>query len=187
MLFGPLVLFPQVLTAHGGSVARAGLMLCALPAGFGLAAAAGERIMPARWPDRRRCLGGGLLAAGCAAALAVPAPVIVTVLWLGLLGAGLGTYIPANNTAIMAAVPPQQAGAAGGMVNMARGLGTALGVAVVTLALHAAARLGHAGAGPAAAMAALAVFALVAAQAARSASSHDGMPHAGGRFGAVRP
>ena len=190
VLFGPLVLFPQALTAHGGSVARAGLMLSALPAGFGLAAVAAERILPARWPDRRRCLAGGLLASGCAAALAIPAPAVMTVLWLGLLGAGLGTYIPANNTAIMAAVPPQEAAAAGGMVNMARGLGTALGVAVVTLALHAAARLGHADAGPASATAALAVFAMAAAQAARSASAgrHDGTPRAGGStFGAVRP
>ena len=79
VLFGPLVLFPQVLTAHGGSVARAGLMLTALPAGFGLAAVAAERILPARWPDRRRCLGGGLLSSGCAAALAIPAPAAVTV------------------------------------------------------------------------------------------------------------
>jgi MFS family permease len=190
VLFGPLVLLPQVLTAHGGSVARAGLMLTALPAGFGLAAVAAERILPARWPDRRRCLGGGMLAAGCAAALAIPAPAIVIMLWLGLLGAGLGIYIPANNTAIMTAVPAGQAAAAGGMVNMARGLGTAAGVAVVTLALHAAARLGHASVGPAAAMAGLAVFALAAAWTARSASAghHDGTPRAGGRaFGAVRP
>ena len=63
VLFGPLVLFPQVLTAHGGSVVHAGLLLTALPAGFGLAAVAGEKILPARWPDRRRCLAGGLLAA----------------------------------------------------------------------------------------------------------------------------
>ena len=60
----------------------------------------------------------------------------------------------------MTAIPPGQAAAAGGMVNMARGLGTALGVAVVTLALHTAARLGHAPAGPAVAMAALAMAAL---------------------------
>jgi hypothetical protein len=26
--------------------------------------------------------------------------------WLGLLGVGLGTYIPASNTAIMTAIPP---------------------------------------------------------------------------------
>lgn len=88
---------------------------------------AGERIPPARWPDRRRCQDGGLLAAGCAAALAVPAPDMVIATWLGLPGVGLGTYIPASNTAIMTAIPPGQAAAAGGMVNMARGLGTALG------------------------------------------------------------
>ena len=64
---------------------------------------------------------------------------MVTATWLGLLGIALGTYIPANNTAIMTAIPPRQAAAADGMVNMARGLGTALGIAVVTLALHAAA------------------------------------------------
>jgi MFS family permease len=167
VLFGPLVLIPQVLTARGGSVVHAGLLLSALPAGFGLAAVAGENILPARWPDRRRCLAGGMLAVGCAAALAIPAPDMVIATWLGLLGVGLGTYIPANNTAIMTAIPPGQAAAAGGMVNMARGLGTALGVAVVTLALHAAARLGHPSAGPAAAMAALAMCALASARAGR--------------------
>ncbi len=183
VLFGPLVLIPQVLTAHGGSVVHAGLLLSALPAGFGLAAVAGEKILPARWPDRRRCLAGGLLASGCAAALAVPAPDMVIVAWLGLLGVGLGTYIPANNTAIMTAIPPGQAAAAGGMVNMARGLGTALGVAVVTLALHAAARLGHASAGQAVAMAALALCALASAWAGHGVGAgHDSRTvSAGGR------
>jgi MFS family permease len=171
VLFGPLVLIPQVLTARGGSVVHAGLLLSALPAGFGLAAVAGERILPARWTDRRRCLPEGLLASSCAAALAIPAPDMVIATWLGLLGAGLGTYTPANNTAIMTAIPPRQAAAAGGMVNMARGLGTALGVAVVTLALHAAARLGHAPAGPTVAMAALALCALASAWAGRRADT----------------
>jgi hypothetical protein len=91
-------------------------------------------------------------------------------LWLGLLGVGLGTYIPANNSSIMAAVPPQQAAVAGGMVNMARGLGTALGVATMTLALHTAGHLDHARSGPAAAMAVLAAAALVATWAGR----HEG-------------
>jgi hypothetical protein len=50
----------------------------------------------------------------------------------------------------MAAVPVQQAAAAGGMVSMARGLRTALGLVVVTLTPHAATRLDHAGSGPAA-------------------------------------
>ena len=137
VLFGPLVLFPQVISARGGSAAAAGLLLTALPAGFGLAAVTADRLLPGGWPNRRRCLLGGAIAAGSAAALAVPAPHAVSVVLLGLLGAGLGTYTPANNAEIMAAVPARDAAAAGGMVNMTRGIGTALGVAVVTLGLHA--------------------------------------------------
>ena len=55
------------------------------------------------------------------------APDMVVATWLGLLGVGLGTCIPADNTAIMTVIPPGPAAAAGGMVNMARGLGTAPG------------------------------------------------------------
>jgi len=65
-----------------------------------------------------------------------------------------------------AGASPRRGGAVGGMVKSARGLGTALGVAVVTLALHAAARPGHARNGDAAtasaAIAALAGVALLA-------------------------
>ena len=128
--------------------------------GFGLAAAA-DRLLPAAWPNSRRCLLGGTLAACSAAALAVPAPGAVTVVLLGLLGAGLGLYTPANNADIMAAVPPGAAGAAGGLVNMTRGIGTALGVGVVTLALHAACPASSVG-GPALTMTVLAAVALAA-------------------------
>jgi MFS family permease len=143
VLFGPLVLLPQTLAAHGGTALRAGLLLTALPAGFGLAAVAAEHVLPAQWPNRRRCAAGGLLATCSVAALAIPGPTALTVASLALLGAGLGAYIPANNAQIMTAVPTRDAATAGGTVNMARGLGTALGVAVVTLGLHAGARLGH--------------------------------------------
>ena len=138
VLFGPLVLVPQVAAARHGTALEAGLMLAALPAGFGLAATAGERLLPRRWTGRARCAAGGAAAAAGAAALAVPAPAAMTALVLALTGAGLGCYIPANNAEIMAAGPGSAAATAGGMVNMARSLGTALGVAAVTLALHAA-------------------------------------------------
>ncbi len=72
---------------------------------------------------------------------------------------GLGIYTPANNAGIMAALPAGGAAVAGGMVNMTRGIGTALGVAVVTLGLHCAAGQG---AGQEPSMAALAVVALAA-------------------------
>ncbi len=160
VLFGPLVLFPQVISARGGSAAAAGLLLTALPAGFGLAAVAADRLLPAGWPNRQRCLLGGAIAAGSAAALAAPAPYAVSVVLLGLLGAGLGIYTPANNAEIMTAVPARDAAAAGGMVNMTRGTGTALGVAVVALGLHVGALLRSPDAGLTLSMAALAAVAL---------------------------
>ena len=175
VLFGPLVLFPQFVTAQGGSAEAAGLLLTALPAGFGLAAAVADKLLPAGWPNRRRCLLGGVLMAASAAALAVPAPHGVSVVLLGLLGIGLGIYTPANNAEIMAAVPARDAAAAGGMVNMTRGTGTALGVAVVTLGLHGGALLRSPDAGLALSMAALAAVALLGTGAAlRARQAPDG-------------
>ena len=174
VLFGPLVLFPQFISAQGGSAESAGLLLTALPAGFGLAAAFADKLLPAGWLNRRRCLLGGAVMAGCAAALAVPAPHAVSVVLLGLLGIGLGTYTPANNAEIMAAVPARDAAAAGGMVNMTRGIGTALGVAVVTLGLHTGALLRSPDAGLALSMAALAAVALLGTGAALRARPAPG-------------
>lgn len=182
VLFGPLVLFPQVVSAKGGSAAAAGLLLTALPAGFGIAAVAADRLLPAGWPNRRRCLLGGAIAAGSAAALAVPGPDAVSVVLLGILGAGLGIYTPANNADIMAAVPARDAAAAGGMVNMTRGTGTALGVTVVALGLHAGALLRSPNAGLTLSMAALAAVALAGVWAAqlgpRASQASPGGPQA---------
>ncbi len=175
VLFGPLVLFPQIVSAQGGSAESAGLLLTALPAGFGLAAAVADKLLPAGWSNRRRCLLGGAVVAASAAALAVPAPHAVSVVLLGLLGIGLGIYTPANNAEIMAAVPAGDAAAAGGMVNMTRGTGTALGVAVVTLGLHAGALLRSPQAGLALSMAALAAVAVLGTGAAlRARPAADG-------------
>lgn len=184
VLFGPLVLFPQLVTIRGGSALAAGLLLTTLPAGFGLGAVAGDRLLPGGWTNRRRCAVGGVLATCGAAALAVPAPDAVTVVLLGLLGAGLGIYTPANNAEIMGAVPAENAATAGGMVNMTRGIGTALGVAVVTLGLHIG-RAGstHAGGGQTLPMAVLAAAALAATWAGvghRSPGIRDRAPGAGG-------
>ncbi len=181
VLFGPLVLLPQTMTATGAGVLETGLLLAALPAGFGLAAVTAERTLPVGWSNRRRCAAGGLLTTCAVAGLAIPGPVISTVLSLVLIGAGLGVYIPANNTQIMAATPAHDAARTGGMVNMARGLGTALGVALVTLGLHAGAQLDPAEPG-ALAVGALTVAAIASAWAGtRSASRGSGGTTLGGR------
>ena len=139
VLFGPLVLVPVVLGDAGYSEVLTGVVVSALPAGFALAATVADRVLPRGVSDRARCGAGAATAlAALAAMLAAPASAGWTAALLALLGAGLGLFTPANNTLIMRAFPTASAGMAGGLVNMARGLGTALGVALVTLALHLA-------------------------------------------------
>ena len=71
-------------------------------------------------------------AALAALAVSTPGQAIVLV-GLALAGTGLGLFTPANNAAIMASAPKDRAGVAGGVLNMARGLGTALGLAITGL------------------------------------------------------
>ncbi|MGW5118018.1 MFS transporter [Streptomyces noursei] len=139
VLFGPLVLVPVVLTGNGHSDLTAGAVLTALPAGFAAAATTADRLLPPALTDRTRCLlGAAVCTLALTALLVVPLTPTGLAPLLALLGVGLGTFTPANNTLIMGAIPAASSGTGGGLVNMTRGLGTALGVALVTLALHAA-------------------------------------------------
>ncbi|GLX11695.1 MFS transporter [Microbispora sp. NBRC 16548] len=175
VLFGPLVLIPQILVAGGTGELVAGLVLTALPGGFAVSALMGDHLLPRAWGDRRRCVVGAVAAAaGCALLAADPAAEGWAGACLALTGAGLGLFVPANNTVVMAAVPERVAATAGGMVNMARGIGTALGIAAVTLALHLAGDSHEAGA-----RAAPAVLAAVALLAALTASGRVVRPGAG--------
>ncbi|MCL1871959.1 MAG: MFS transporter [Promicromonosporaceae bacterium] len=168
VLFGPLALFPQVL---GG---RAGLVLTALPAGFALAAVLAGRAVPRRWDERwgprARGLAGAVTAVVASGALLLsPRDLAWVACWLLVLGLGLGVLIPANNASIMGAVPPSAAGTGGGLVNMARGLGTAFGVAAVTASLHLAP--GSPTSGPRVALTVLLVCAVVVAATALAGTS----------------
>jgi MFS family permease len=136
VLFGPLVLVPQLLAGQG-SVVRAGLILSALPAGFGVAALTAEAILPAGLRNRTRASIG---AAACAAVMVMlifmSSSTVGIVVLLGLAGLSLGILVPANNALIMRTGAASSASTLGGLVNMARGIGTTLGIALVTLALH---------------------------------------------------
>lgn len=54
---------------------------------------------------------------------------------LVLFGFGMGLFIPSNNASIMAAAPPSRLGVVGGLLNMMRGLGASLGIALVGAAM----------------------------------------------------
>lgn len=171
VLFGPLVLVPADLTRHGTALDTAGLVLTALPAGFALTALTADRLLPLAWTDRRRALTGAAVATCALAALPAVLPAnpdaAVLALPLVLLGAGLGIFAPANNALIMAAIPPGAEGTGGGLVNMARALGTALGVALVTLGLHQGGHSGNSSELAAVLLAAVAAVVMIATAATR--------------------
>jgi MFS family permease len=136
-LFGPLVLIPQVLSSGPSSAARTGLLLSALPLGFGLAALFGDLVLPKAWGDRRRGFAGAVLAcAVMCAAILVPVTQATVVPLLALAGLGLGIFVPANNTVIMRSTADSSASLVGGLVSMARGIGTTFGISLMALALH---------------------------------------------------
>lgn len=157
-LFGPLVLVPQVLAGPAGSEAGTGLMLSALPLGFGISALIGDAVLPRSWDNRRRGVAGAVAATAALAVLIfAPLSAAYIVPMLAVAGLGLGLFVPANNAAIMRSGPAGSSAVLGGMVNMTRGVGTAFGIAAVALALHLGGQAGAAGgAGPRLAFAVLA-------------------------------
>jgi Na+/melibiose symporter-like transporter len=134
VLFGVLFLVPFYLDRGLGlGSGRAGLELMAMPLAQGIAAPFAGRAAD-RFGARTLTAGGMLLtAAGLAVLGCTRPPVLGFVLLLGVIGAGLGCFTPPNNAAIMGSVPRQQAGVASGVLNMTRGIGTALGLAVTGL------------------------------------------------------
>jgi MFS family permease len=137
-LFGPLVLVPQLLDGHGNA-ARTGLILSALPVGFGAAALTAEWVFPPGMPNRARgFIGAATSAVALVMLIFTAGSTAGLVVLLGLTGLGLGVFVPANNAVIMRSAAASSAATLGGLVNMARGIGTTFGIALVTLALHLA-------------------------------------------------
>jgi MFS family permease len=69
---------------------------------------------------------------------------LVIMIELAILGVGLGMFTPPNNAAIMGSVPKEQSGVASGVLNMTRGMGTAMGLAFSSLIFGLAAGSEHA-------------------------------------------
>ena len=136
VLFAVLFVVPFFLEhARHLSATRAGFELGVLPVALAIVAPFAGRARD-RIGARIPTVTGMLLVAVLLGGLAVVerSPVAVVVL-LGGIGAGLGLFTPANNAAIMAAAPREHSGMAGGILNLTRGLGTAIGVAVTGLVL----------------------------------------------------
>lgn len=168
VLFGVLFVIPFLFEGGlGASPGFSGLALTALPAALAISAPLAGRLAD-RVGVRPLTVTGMLLAGLGLVAIAMTHDDIGMVTGeLALIGLGMGMFTPPNNAAIMGSAPREQSGTAGGLLNMTRGLGTAMGVALSGAVyrwgqVHAAGS-GAVRDGAAATMVALAALAVVAA------------------------
>jgi MFS family permease len=172
VLFAPLVLFPTVFDEWGLDVARGGLVLTWLPAGFAGAAVLGN-LLPGHLTNEHRLIGGAFVTTAAYVALVFAwHSTLATGVLLMFVGAGLGLALPANNAAVMSSVPRSVTAVTGGQVNVSRALGTSVGVALTTFGIHIAGLLGVPS--PPLVLAALAaIAALIAATTLRAGPTGD--------------
>lgn len=134
VLFGVLFVAPFYLERNrGASAASAGLIVSVLPLAMALAAPLSGRAVDrvgARLPTG---IGMLIAAAGCMIALQRPAGLIGLASGLAICGVGVGLFTPANSAAMMASVPQRRVGVASGVLNLTRGMGTALGLSLTAL------------------------------------------------------
>jgi MFS family permease len=131
--FGVFLLIPfELERVFGASPLIAGAVLTAVPVALAVVAP-----LSGNWSDRVGArpptVSGMLVAAAALAALAATVgrtSVAEMIVFLALLGVGLGLFTPSNNSAIMGSAPPGRLGVAGGVLNMMRSLGTSTGVAL---------------------------------------------------------
>ena len=131
VMFGVLLLVPFYLErAVGLGTARSGLELMAFPLAFGVVAPFAGRVAD-RVGARPLCVTGMALVGGALVLLGATRPDVgYFLVLLACVGVGMGLFTSPNNASIMGAAPESHAGMASGVLNMTRGLGTALGLAV---------------------------------------------------------
>jgi MFS family permease len=119
----------------GAAAGIAGLGFIALQASQTVARLLGDRVVT-RWGDRAVARGGALLAGGAMAVGLAVATVPVTVVAFGLVGLGIGTFIPASLRAADA-LPGLRPGVALGLVGTVPRLAVLVGPVVVGLVADA--------------------------------------------------
>jgi EmrB/QacA subfamily drug resistance transporter len=145
VLFGTLTVVPFFLEiARHDLTGTAGLELLVLPLGLGLTAPIGGRLAEHLGPRPLTVTGMGVVAIMLVLSTVVDGHIVLFLLTLAITGIGLGAFTPPNNAAVMRSVAPHNVGMASGVLNMTRGLGTSLGLALGGLAYTIGAGSGRA-------------------------------------------
>lgn len=146
VLFGSLFLMPFYLERIlGQTAAQTGLLLTPIPIALGVLAPIAGTLADRIGPVTPTVAGMASAALALAALALLPGVSLPATLGLlGLLGIGFGLFTPPNNAAVMGSAPAHRLGVAGGILNMARSIGTSLGVASTgaVVAVRLSARLG---------------------------------------------
>lgn len=141
VMFGVLFLMPFFFErVMGFQSAVDGLVLTAVPIGMtivspkagGLADRYGHRLL-----TTLGMLVTTLATILLALLLRIHANLPLVIVGLFLVGAGLGLFTPPNNSSVMGSLPPMRLGVGGGILNMARSLGMALGTAAASTLMMA--------------------------------------------------
>ena len=132
VLFGTLFVVPYYLSAEHVNAALVGLQLAVLPVAIGISAPIAGRLLD-RFGARPLTAGGLILTGAGLLEIALRHGTIGLLAGLAVAGVGLGAFTPANNATIMSASPKGHTGVVGGVLNMTRGVGTALGVALASV------------------------------------------------------
>lgn len=141
ILFGTLFVVPYYLDAHRVAPALAGIELAVLPAAIGATAPAAGHLA-GRLGTRQLLWGGMVLTGAGLLVIALAHGTAGLLAGLALAGVGLGMFTPSNNASIMGTSPGGHTGVVSGLLNMTRGTGTAIGVAIAGLLYTAAAGVG---------------------------------------------
>lgn len=140
LLFGVFLLLPFALElGYADSPFAAGLRLTAIPLALGIAAPL-SGLLSDRIGPRPLTFAGMLIAAASLGILAFALDgkaqtLTLVTLMLIAFGIGQGLFTAPNNSAIMGSAPGHRLGAAGGVLNVTRTLGTGLGVAIASALL----------------------------------------------------
>ena len=131
VLFGVLFIMPLYLEGeYHITPARVGLLLMILPVALSIIAPTAGSIAD-RWGNRLPTTIGMTLTGVPLLLLAVVTPTVPIIAFvLAVTGLGLGLFTPANNSTIVGSGHEHQAGMVSGVLNMTRGIGTSLGVAL---------------------------------------------------------
>ncbi len=138
-----LLVSPLYLEATSTSPATAGLLITVLPFVLGVVAPVAGIAADRFGAATVTTLGMAVVTIGLIVAALVAPNRGVLVVVLAVAGIGLGLFTPANNATVARAGRAEQAGMVSGLLNMTRGVGTSVGVALAGATFALTAGRGH--------------------------------------------